>query len=127
MLELLVSQRVWEDSPKGLGRSPKGFGKAPQRVWEGSPKGLGGIPKGFGGLPQWLWGTMLSSIAYHRLNVATSSIQPLAYKIATIGATATGITGIVIATIGRTGRRRAAKHGYGHSLGIVGQFLTRAV
>ena len=99
MLELLVSQRVWEDSPKGLGRSPKGFGKAPQRVWEVSPKGLGGIPKGFGGLPQWLWGTMLSSIAYHRLNVATSSIQPLAYKTAVIAGATTTVVATAVATV----------------------------
>ena len=85
-----------------LGRLPKGFGKVSQRVWEGSPKGLGGIPKGFGGLPQWLWGTMLSSIAYHRLNVPRSATQTLAYKTAVIAVATTTVATVValVATVG---------------------------
>lgn len=104
MLELLTPQRPWGGSPTPLGRLPNALGEVSQRRWGTTPTALGHIPNGVGRVSQRRWETMLSSIAYHRLNVATSSIQPLAYKIATIGATATGITGIVIATIGRTGR-----------------------
>ena len=70
-----------------------------QRLWEGSPKGLGGIPKGFGGLPQWLWGTMLSSIAYHRLNVPRSATQTLAYKTAVIAGATTTVVATAVATV----------------------------
>ena len=48
LLESMVSQSLWEHSPKPLGNPPKPIGEPPQSHWGTFPKPLGDLPKGFG-------------------------------------------------------------------------------